>query len=101
MSVKPKIKMSSNRNFGLVFFVFFLVLGIWPITNDGEIRIWSIYISLSFLTLSLIKSKILTPLNILWFKLGIALGIIVAPIVMAAVFFLVVTPIGVVLYNVE
>ena len=70
MSVKPKIKMRSNRNLGLVFFVFFLVLGIWPITNDGEIRIWSIFISLSFLTLSLIKSKILTPLNILWFKMN-------------------------------
>ena len=94
MSLKSKIKMSSNRNFGLVFFVVFLILGFWPIINGGEIRIWLVTISLIFLVLGMMKSKLLTPLNKLWFKFGMILGAIVAPIVMGVVFFLVVTPIG-------
>ena len=97
MSLKSKIKMSSNRNFGLVFFIVFLILGFWPITNGGEIRIWLVVISLIFLVLGMIQSKLLTPLNKLWFKLGMMLGAIVAPVVMGAVFFLVVTPIGIVM----
>ena len=94
---KSKIKVSSNRNFGLVFFIVFLILGLWPITHEGEIRIWLVAISLVFLVLGIIKSKLLTPLNLLWFKFGMILGIIVAPIVMGAIFFLVVTPIGLVM----
>jgi len=97
MSLKSKIKMSSNRNFGLVFFIVFLILGFWPITNGGEIRIWLVVISLIFLVLGMIQSKLLTPLNKLWFKFGMILGAIVAPVVMGAVFFLVVTPIGIVM----
>ena len=97
MSLKSKIKMSSNRNFGLVFFIVFLILGFWPIINGGEIRIWLVTISLIFLILGMMKSKLLTPLNKLWFKFGMILGAIVAPVVMGAVFFLVVTPIGIVM----
>ena len=97
MSLKSKIKMSSNRNFGLVFFIVFLILGFWPITNGGEIRIWLVVISLIFLVLGMMQSKLLTPLNKLWFKFGMILGAIVAPVVMGAVFFLVVTPIGIVM----
>ena len=97
MSLKSKIKMSSNRNFGLVFFIVFLILGLWPIKNEEEIRIWLVIISLIFLILGMVKSKLLTPLNHLWFKFGIILGAIVAPIVMGVVFFLVVTPIGIVM----
>ena len=97
MSLKSKIKMSSNRNFGLVFFIVFLILGFWPITNGEGIRIWLVVISLIFLVLGMMKSKLLTPLNKLWFKFGMILGAIVAPVVMGAVFFLVVTPIGIVM----
>ena len=97
MSLKSKMKMSSNRNFGLVFFVVFLILGFWPIINGKEIIIWLVVISLIFLVLGMIQSKLLTPLNKLWFKFGMILGAIVAPVVMAAVFFLVVTPIGIVM----
>ena len=89
-----KIKIGSNKNFGLVFFILFLIISMWPLTYDGPIRIWSIIVSLIFLILSLTNSKILTPLNILWFKFGILLGTIVAPFVMGFVFFIVVTPIG-------
>ena len=89
-----KIKIGSNRNFGIVFFIVFLVVSLWPLTYGEPIRIWSAIISLVFLILGLMNSKLLTPLNKLWFKFGIILGAIVAPIVMGFVFFLVVTPIG-------
>ena len=89
------IKSSSNRSFGIVFFVVFLFIAIYPLNYNGEIRLWSIIISLIFLILGLLKSKILTPFNILWFKFGIFLGKIVSPIIMGLIFFLVVTPIGI------
>ena len=69
-----KIKISSNKSFGIVFFVVFLLIGIYPLINNGELRFWSIIISLIFLTLGLINSRILSPLNILWAKFGILLG---------------------------
>ena len=94
MSLNSKIKISSNRNFGLVFFIIFLIVSLWPLTYEGPIRIWTVIISLVFLILGLMNSKMLTPLNLLWFKFGIILGTIVAPIVMGVVFFLVVTPIS-------
>ena len=97
MIKKSKIRMSSNRNFGLTFFIVFLCLGLWPLTNDESIIIWSIIISLIFLFLGLTNSKLLTPPNILWFKFGMFLGAIFAPIAMGAVFFLVVTPIGLIM----
>ena len=92
-----KIKISSNRNFGLVFFIVFLIISLWPLINGDSIRIWSAIISLIFLILGLMNSKLLTPLNKLWFKFGMILGAIVAPITMGVVFFLVVTPIGLVM----
>ena len=89
-----EIKISSNRNFGIVFFIFFLVVAIYPLINSNEIQIWSLILSLLFLILGLINSKILTPLNKLWFKFGIFLGKIISPIIMGIIFFFVVTPIG-------
>ena len=95
MNNKSNIKMGSNRSFGLVFFVVFLILGLWPVKSGGEINILLILVSLVFLFLAITKSKFLTPLNKLWFKFGIKLGAIIAPIVMGVVFFLVVTQIGI------
>ena len=92
-----KIKISSNRNFGLVFFIIFVIVSLWPLTYEGPIRIWTVIISLVFLILGLMNSKLLTPLNKLWFKFGMILGAIVVPVVMGVVFFLVVTPIGLVM----
>ena len=91
------IKISSNRSFGIVFFVVFFLIGIWPILNDEGIRIWSLIISLIFLTLGIINSNLLTPLNLLWFKFGLFLGKVVSPLVMGLVYFLVVTPTGLVM----
>ena len=92
-----KIKISSNRNFGLVFFIVFLIVSTWPLTYEEPIRIWPAIISLIFLILGLMNSKLLTPLNKLWFKFGMILGAIIAPIVMGVIFFLVITPIGLIM----
>jgi len=89
--------MSTNRNFGIVFSIFFLVVALWPLLNSNEIRYWSLIISLIFLILGLINSKILTPLNKLWTKFGYFLGSIISPIVMGIVYFAVVTPTGLIM----
>ena len=86
------IKISSNKNFGIVFFLVFLLIAIYPILKDGNIRLWSLVIAAIFLFLGLTKSRILTPLNKVWFKFGLFLGKIVSPIVMGVIFFAVVTP---------
>ena len=89
-----EIKISSNRSFGIVFFIFFFLIATYPLLNDDNIRIWSLIISLSFLILGLLNSKILEPLNKIWFKFGLLLGKIISPLVMGLIFFIVVTPIG-------
>ena len=88
---------STNKSFGIVFFILFLIISIGPLMNGENLRIWSLIISIIFLVLGLLNSKILTPLNKLWFKFGIFLGKIVAPIVMAFVFYIVVTPISLIM----
>ena len=91
------IKISSNRSFGIVFFIVFLLIALYPLSYSGEIRVWLAIISLIFLVLGLLNSKILAPLNKLWFKFGIFLGKIISPLIMGIIFFLVVTPIGLVM----
>ena len=88
------IKISSNRSFGIVFFVVFLIIALYPLINNQDLRVWSLVISLIFLILGLTNSKFLTPLNKWWFKFGLILGKIISPFIMAIIFFLVVTPIG-------
>ena len=90
-----EVKISSNRSFGIVFFVVFFLIAIYPILNESDMRIWSLIISIIFLILGLLNSKILSPLNKIWFKFGILLGKIVSPLVMGLIFFVVVTPIGI------
>ena len=89
-----EINTSSNRSFGIVFFVVFLIIAAYPLLNDGNIRLWAIAISIIFLILGILNSRILTPFNIVWFKFGNLLGKIIAPLVMGIIFFFVVTPIG-------
>tara|TARA_B110001450_G_C17414901_1_gene397342 strand:- start:18 stop:407 length:390 start_codon:yes stop_codon:yes gene_type:complete len=95
-----KNKKSSNRSFGVLFSIVFLLIAFWPVlktNNINDLKVWGLVISAIFLTLGILKSKILTPLNILWMKFGIFLGKIVSPVVLAILFFLVVTPIGLLL----
>ena len=90
---KTKIKISSNRNFGLIFSLFFFIIALWNFRgNFQQIKILPFYVSIIFFILGLINSKYLTPLNKIWFKFGLLLGNIVAPIVMGIVFFLIITP---------
>ena len=94
---KVSVKISSNRSFGFLFFVVFFVISLWPLKSQGDLRLWAFILSLVFLVLGVLNSKFLTPLNKLWFKFGILLGSIVSPIVMGAVFFIVVTPVGLIM----
>jgi len=91
------VKISSNKSFGIVFFIVFLLISTYPLINDESVRIWSLVVSLIFLILGIINSNILSPLNKLWFKFGIFLGKIISPIIMGIIFFLVVTPIGLIM----
>ena len=94
---KSNIKIGSNKSFGIVFFIFFLIISVYPLIDGGDLRIWSLIFSIIFLILGFLNSKILTPLNKLWFKFGILLGKIVSPVVMGVVFFAVVTPISLIM----
>jgi hypothetical protein len=85
---------SSSKNFGILFFIVFLIIGLWPLINSNSVRLWSLAISSIFLIISFIKPDILKPLNYAWIKLGELLGKIIAPIVMFIIFFLVVTPLS-------
>ena len=91
------IKIGSNKSFGIVFFVVFLLISLYPLLNNESIRLWSLVISIIFLILGVLNSKILTPLNKIWFKFGIFLGKIISPIIMGFIFFLVVTPTGIIM----
>ncbi len=85
---------SSNRSFGLLFFIVFLIIGLWPLKNGENFNYYFIIISLIFLILGIINSSLLTPLNKLWIKFGEILGLVIAPIVMAIVYFIILTPIS-------
>jgi len=97
MSEYNDIKISSNRSFGVVFFIVFLLIAFYPLLNNNEVRLWSLIISGLFLILGILNSKILSPLNKIWFKFGLFLGKIISPLVMGVIFFLVVTPIGLIM----
>ena len=87
-------KKSSNKSFGILFFLVFLGLGLWPLTNDNSPNIYLIIISTIFLILGLLNSKLLSPLNSFWIKFGELLGKMIAPVVMVIIYFLILTPIS-------
>ena len=87
-------KKSSNRSFGILFFLVFLGFGLWPLTKEMSPNIYLVTISVIFLILGLLNSKLLSPLNEIWIKFGEILGRIIAPLIMALVYFLILTPIS-------
>ena len=91
------IKISSNKSFGIVFFIVFLLIALYPLLYGEDFRVWSLLISIGFLILGLINSKLLTPLNKLWFKFGLILGRFISPLIMGMIFFIIVTPIGIIM----
>tara|TARA_Y100000590_G_scaffold447666_1_gene583207 strand:+ start:686 stop:1069 length:384 start_codon:yes stop_codon:yes gene_type:complete len=92
-----KIKIPSNRNFGLVFFTVFIIISLFPLLKGNHINYWTLIISFIFLILGLLNSNLLDPLNRIWFKFGLILGKVISPVVMGIIFFLVITPIGMLL----
>ena len=88
------IKIGTNKSFGIIFFIFFLLISLWPLLNNEKIRVWSLIISFIFIILALVKPYVLTPLNRIWAKFGVILGGVISPIVMGIVFFVIVTPTG-------
>jgi len=90
-----KTNISSNKSFGIVFFIVFILIALYPLLNDESIRLWSLLVSLIFLILGLLNSKILNPLNNLWYKFGLLLNKVISPLIMGIIFFLIVTPIGI------
>ena len=90
-----KKKKNTNRSFGILFFIVFSIISIWPILSGGELRLWSSILAIIFLIMGITKSRFLTPLNIAWIKFGELLGIIISPLIMGLVYFLVVLPMGI------
>ena len=92
-----KVNLPSNKNFGIVFFIVFLLIGLFPLIQNKEPRVWSLVISIIFLILGILNSKILTPLNKFWMKFGLFLGNLISPIVMGIIYFGVITPTGIIM----
>ena len=92
---KINIKFKDNITFGILFLIFFLIVGIYPLKSGGVIRIWSVVLSLVFLIVTIIRPNLFTFLNKFWIQFGFLLGKIISPLVMGLVFFFVVTPIGI------
>ena len=88
------MKSSSDKSFGILFFIVFLIIGLWPIFFSEKIRLWSLIISFFFLFIALSKPSILDPLNKIWIRIGYLLGKLIAPIIMSLIFFILVTPIS-------
>ena len=90
-------KKNSNKSFGVLFFIVFLLIALWPLVNGDSLRVWSLLIAVIFLVLGLLNSKILNPFKKIWIKFGEILGKVIAPLVLSIVYFIVITPIGLLL----
>jgi len=88
------MKKTSEKSFGVLFFAVFFLIGIWPFLNNNSIRVWALVLSFIFLAIALLKQELLKPLNNLWIKFGENLGKIISPIVMAIIFFFMITPLS-------
>ena len=90
-------KLSSNRSFGIVFFIFFLILSLFPLLKNNQVNFYFLVTALVFLVLGLLNAKILTPLNKYWLKFGDILGKFVSPIIMFFIYFFTVFPVNLLL----
>ena len=92
-----QVERGSEKSFGLIFAVVFFIVGLYPLVNNKDILLWPLITALTFFMLGYMAPKVLTVPNKLWFKLGLALGAVVAPVVMALVYFTTVVPIGLIM----
>jgi len=88
---------SSPKSFGIVFSIMFLIVSLYPLINSEGFYVWSLVVSIVFLLLALISPNVLTFPNKLWFRFGIFLGSIIAPIVMSLIYFSTVLPTGLIM----
>lgn len=91
------VKTGSERSFGVVFAIVFALVGVYPLLDGGSPRLWAIVVAVALLALAFLAPKTLSLPNRLWFRLGMALGAIVAPIVMILVYVIAVVPVGLVM----
>lgn len=87
----------SEKSFGIVFSIVFLIVALYPLIDSRGFHLWALIVSIIFLLLAFIAPKALSLPNKLWIKFGILLGSIIAPIVMAFVYFITVLPIGLIM----
>ncbi len=92
------VKEGKERGFGLTFAIFFIIIALYPILNNAEIHLWACIVAFTFLFLGFFFPKTLIIPNKLWLKFGMLLGMVVSPIVMGIIFFLVVTPTGIIMH---
>ena len=95
MSNNKKIKIGSNRSFGIVFSIFFTLIFVYLLWSTQELNKTFLILAIIFLILGYLNSRLLTPLNILWFKFGILLSVVISPLIMSIIFFCVVTPLAI------
>lgn len=88
------VQIGSERSFGIVFAVVFVLIGLWPLKAGGDVRLWALGLAAAFLLVALVAPRLLKPLNLIWFKFGLLLHKIMTPLVMGLLFFLTVTPVG-------
>ena len=91
------VAIGSDRGFGIVFAVVFTAIGLFPLILGEPPRGWSLAVAGAFLAVSLVKPAWLAPLNTLWFRFGLLLQRVVHPIVLAVIYFAVVTPTGLIM----
>tara|TARA_B100000686_G_C16668259_1_gene904853 strand:- start:594 stop:998 length:405 start_codon:yes stop_codon:yes gene_type:complete len=89
---KSSLKPGSNRNFGLVFSIVFLLIGLFPVINSGPIRIWSIVLASIFFIISFLNPGLFKHLNFIWFKFGLLLSSIASPIVLLSLYLFAIIP---------
>lgn len=90
-------KLPSNKNFGIVFFIVFILITVYLLSNKNDLFLYSLLIAFFFLISGFLNAKILNPLNKIWYKFGLTLNKILSPIILGFIFFLVITPIAIIM----
>jgi len=94
LSRTHQVKASSNRSFGWVFTAVFLIIAVWPLVSGGMVRWWSLFVAAGFALVTVAAPNLLALPNRLWLRFGLLLNRIISPVVLALLFYLVVTPMG-------
>ena len=98
MSQRDDLKLGSERSFGIVFATVFTIIAILPIftldSNEVTVRIWALIVAVLLAIITFVRPQLLSPFNKIWFRFGLLLHKIINPLVMGLMFFVVISPIG-------